>query len=116
MVDRKYSLPTLNKSDYRNFTYCVCAWGQGVRGREREREGERKREGEGEKEGGRERGGRVKYQSTSEVLATSIGPIIASTGGYTLSFDVSCFTTQTLLLTFPDYTGKAHPSLDFFLY
>ena len=52
----------------------------------------------------------MKYQSTSEVLATF-------NCKYTLgisSFDVSCFTTQTLLLMYPDYTDKAHPSLDFF--
>ena len=69
MVDRKYSLPTLDKSDHRNITYCVRAWGRGQRGgRERERERERGREGGRERE--RERGGRggVKYQSTSEVL------------------------------------------------
>ena len=52
----------------------------------------------------------MKYQNTSEVLATL-------NCKYTLgisSFDVSCFTTQTLPLMYPDYTGKAHPSLDFF--
>ena len=67
MVDRKYSLPTLDKSDHRNITYCVCEWGQGQRGeRERERGKERVREGGKE----RERGGGVKYQSSSKVLAT----------------------------------------------
>ena len=49
MVDRKHSLPTLDKSDHRNITYCVHAWGQGQRG-------EREREREGGREGGRERG------------------------------------------------------------
>ena len=51
MVDRKYSLPTLDKSDHRNITYCVRAWGQGQRG-ERGREGGRESEREGEKERG----------------------------------------------------------------
>ena len=58
MVDRKYSLPTLNKSDHRNITYCVRAWGQGQRGeREREREREGGREGGREREKRKERGG-----------------------------------------------------------
>ena len=61
MVDRKYSLPTLDKSDHRNITYCVHvgALGQGLRGereREREREGGRESEREGGKERERERG------------------------------------------------------------
>ena len=60
MVDRKYSLPTLDKSDHRNITYCVRAWGQDQRGeREREREGGRERERvrEREERKERERGG-----------------------------------------------------------
>ena len=100
MVDRKYSLPTLDKSDHRNITYCVHvrAWGSGSEGGERERKRERGREGgrEREREGERGRKGKrgggkgVKYQSTSEVLATY-------NRMYTLgisSFDVSCFTTD----------------------
>ena len=89
--------------------------GSGSEGGEREREGGREGERESEREerkererGGGERRG-VKYQSTSEVLATF--------NCYTLGisiFDVSCFTTQTVPLMYPDYTGKAHPSLDFF--
>ena len=115
MVDRKYSLPTLDKSDHRNITYCVHvrAWGSGSEGGEKEREREGGREGERvrEREERKERGGGkgVKYQSTSEVLAIY-------NRMYTLgisSFDVSCFTTQTLPLMYLDYTGKAHPSLDF---
>ena len=85
------------------YVHGVRVRGERERGGGREREGGKEREREGEGRG-------VKYQSTSEVLATL-------NCKYTLgisSFDVSCFTTQTLPLMYPDYTGKAHPSMDFF--
>ena len=73
---------------------------RGERERERGRKEKRKREGEGRE---------VKYQSTSEVLATLNCKYMLGIS----SFDVSCFITQTLPLMYPEYTGKAHPSLDF---
>ena len=83
--------------------------GSGSEGGEREgdREGERVRGREERKE--KERGG--KYQSTSEVLATFNCKYTGTLG--ISSFDVSYFTKQTLPLMYPDYTGKAHSSLDF---
>ena len=69
-------------------------------------ESERGREGEGGTERGKERkggGGGVKYQSTSYV-APNCKYMVG-----VFSFDVSCFTTQTLPLMYPHYAGKAHP-------
>ena len=65
MVDRKYSLPTLDKSDHRNITYCVHAWGQGQGQR-----GERGRDEGREREGGKEReGGSVSYLQFKYIYA-----------------------------------------------
>ena len=91
MVDRNYSLPTLDKSEHH--LLCMCM-GSGSEWGERERE----------------RGRGVKYQNTSEVLATLNCKYMLGI----FSFDVSCFTIQTIPLMYPDYTGKAHPFLDFF--
>ena len=103
MVGRKHSLHILGNL-ITGTSPIVYLHGVRVREREREREGEGegKRERVGEKEVERHGGG-VKYQNTSEVLATA--QLLVYARGFQLvsspawharlvfSFDVSCFNT-----------------------